>query len=85
MPWRSSNGTLLPAPSLPEALSPGAGAATGEPATASVANARAGRVQRLRRLERTADERAAIADLLARHREASTHRGCTRLSELGGG
>ncbi|WP_437976488.1 hypothetical protein WMF11_04065 [Sorangium sp. So ce295] len=69
MPWHSSNGLLLPAPSLPEALSPGAGTATGEPATASVTNARAGRVPRLRRIERTAD-RAAIADLLACHRES---------------
>ncbi|WP_433935417.1 tol-pal system YbgF family protein [Sorangium cellulosum] len=49
------------------------------------AEARVGRVQCLRRLGRTADERAAIADFLARH-AASVHapRLRARLSELGG-
>ncbi|WP_437895860.1 tetratricopeptide repeat protein [Sorangium sp. So ce124] len=50
------------------------------------AEARVGRVQCLRRLGRAADERAAIADFLARHGE-SVHapRLRARLSELGGG
>ncbi|WP_233560988.1 tetratricopeptide repeat protein, partial [Sorangium cellulosum] len=50
------------------------------------AEARVGRIQCLRRLGRTADERAAIADFLARH-GASVHapRLRARLSELGGG
>ncbi|WP_437913436.1 tetratricopeptide repeat protein [Sorangium sp. So ce302] len=50
------------------------------------AEARVGRVQSLRRLGRAADERAAIADFLARHGE-SVHapRLRARLSELGGG
>ncbi|MDC0684093.1 tetratricopeptide repeat protein [Sorangium atrum] len=49
------------------------------------AEARVGRVQCLRRLGRAADERAAIADFLARHGE-SVHapRLRARLSELGG-
>ncbi|WP_437576200.1 tetratricopeptide repeat protein [Sorangium sp. So ce887] len=49
------------------------------------AEARVGRVNCLRRLGRTADERAAIADFLARHGE-SVHapRLRARLSELGG-
>ncbi|WP_437277520.1 tetratricopeptide repeat protein [Sorangium sp. So ce375] len=50
------------------------------------AEARVGRVQSLRRLGRAADERAAIADFLARHGE-SVHapRLRARLSDLGGG
>ncbi|WP_437527457.1 tetratricopeptide repeat protein [Sorangium sp. So ce726] len=50
------------------------------------AEARVGRVQSLRRLGRAADERAAIADFLARHGE-SVHapRLRARLSELDGG
>ncbi|WP_438028614.1 tetratricopeptide repeat protein [Sorangium sp. So ce233] len=49
------------------------------------AEARVGRIQCLRRLGRTADERAAIADFLSRH-GASVHapRLRARLSELGG-
>ncbi|WP_437926343.1 tetratricopeptide repeat protein [Sorangium sp. So ce291] len=49
------------------------------------AEARVGRVQCLRRLGRTADERAAIADFLSRHGE-SVHapRLRARLAELGG-
>ncbi|MGK3984810.1 tetratricopeptide repeat protein [Sorangium sp. So ce136] len=49
------------------------------------AEARVGRVQCLRRLGRTADERAAIADFLSRHRE-SVHapRLRARLAELDG-